>query len=80
MNEKGLYFKSLPLKRGISEQFVSISKKDGGNRRVSRFQIGSRWRVSLSEICAAKERLHAKNRPEGLDRLFSVPLHQESQK
>ena len=71
---KGLHFKSLSLKRGIFEQFVSdqhkrwrepISHKSEGSEGVHSLQKLQNGRFTLSEVCVSKKGLHVQNRPEG---------------
>ena len=71
---KGLHFKSLSLKRGIFEQFVSdqqkrswkpTSHKFEGSESVHSLQTLQGRRFALSEVCVTKKGLHVQNRPEG---------------
>ena len=71
---KGFYFKSLSLKRGIFEQFVSdrqkrwrepTNHKFEGSELVHSLQTLQDGRFALPEICVAKRGLHVQNRPEG---------------
>ena len=69
-----LHFKSLSLKRGIFEQFVSDQQKrwteptshkfegSGSTYSLQTLQYG---RFSLSEVCFAKRGVHVQNRPWG---------------
>ena len=71
---KGFHFKSLSLKRGIFEQFVSDQQKRGreptshkfeGSELVHSLQTLQDGRFALPEICVAKKGLYVQNRPEG---------------
>ena len=71
---KGLHFKSLSLKRGVFEQFVSDQQKRWseptnhkfeGSESVHSLQTLQDGRFALPEKCAAKRGLHMQNRPEG---------------
>ena len=69
-----LHFKSLSLKRGIFEQFVSDQQKrwteptshkfegSGSTYSLQTLQYG---RFALSEVCFAKRGVHVQNRPWG---------------
>ena len=70
---KGLHFKSLSLKRRISEQVASdqqkrwrelTSHKFGRSKSVHSLQTPHDGRLALSP-CLAKRGLHVQNRPEG---------------
>ena len=71
---KRLHFKSLSLKRGIFEQFVSdqqkrwkelTSHKFEGSESTHSRQTLQDGRFALSEVCVTKSGLHVQNRPEG---------------
>ena len=71
--EKGFHFKSLSLKSGIFEQFVSdqqkrwrkpTSHKFEGCESVYFLQALQDGRFALPEICVTKRGLHVLNRPE----------------